>query len=128
MWYCCVLQYVEGSFEKYLERLEDPKVCGQATELSPSLQEVFEVKCAVKCYISQETAGQVEINALSLLYRYAPIGELLDFNILFNTVMFQFMFLEKGTNVVTGPNMYHLVTDVDVFDIKMYLCGTNMHC
>uniref|UniRef100_A0A3P9AS60 ubiquitinyl hydrolase 1 n=1 Tax=Maylandia zebra TaxID=106582 RepID=A0A3P9AS60_9CICH len=41
---CCVfcpLQFVEGSFEKYLERLEDPK----------------------------ETVGQVEIKALSQLYR-----------------------------------------------------------
>ncbi|XP_055035670.2 putative bifunctional UDP-N-acetylglucosamine transferase and deubiquitinase ALG13 isoform X4 [Misgurnus anguillicaudatus] len=38
---CNFEPFVEGSFEKYLERLEDPK----------------------------ETAGQVEINALSLLYR-----------------------------------------------------------
>uniref|UniRef100_A0A671QCR1 ubiquitinyl hydrolase 1 n=1 Tax=Sinocyclocheilus anshuiensis TaxID=1608454 RepID=A0A671QCR1_9TELE len=42
---CNFEPFVQGSFEKYLERLEDP----------------------------QETTGQVEIKALSLLYRYALV-------------------------------------------------------
>ncbi|XP_032419052.1 putative bifunctional UDP-N-acetylglucosamine transferase and deubiquitinase ALG13 [Xiphophorus hellerii] len=63
---CNFEPFVEGSFEKYLERLEDPKVspCELLSHLSSPGSHQLSV-----CVCFQETVGQVEIKALSQLYR-----------------------------------------------------------
>lgn len=62
------LQFVEGFFEKYLERVEDPKVGDLISIYVVGLDSGAMCNSAVHL-CPQETAGQVEIKALSLLYR-----------------------------------------------------------